>query len=198
MKRTAVSGVLTLALLVGCTPGAPSPGTAAPTQAPTPTATASAAEPTAALDPFDCELPVSLPATIDRAQIVDVRVGTHPEGAPGYDRIVFQFEDGIPEVDLREGTPPFTQDPSGLPLDVAGDAFLILVMHGATGVTPDGVMTYHGQTEFAPGFLTLIELEQAGDFEAVSEWVLGMTGPACHRLFTLDSPSRLVIDLQHP
>jgi hypothetical protein len=190
--------VAALALLAGCMGGTASPGTASPTPAPTPTATASAAEPTTALDPFDCELPASLPATIDRAQVVDVRVGTHPEGAPGYDRIVFEFEDGIPEVDLREGTPPFTQDPSGLPLEVEGDAFLILVMHGATGVTPDGVMTYQGPTEFAPGFPTLTELKQAGDFEAVSEWVIGMTGAACHRLFTLDSPSRLVIDLQHP
>jgi hypothetical protein len=59
-------------------------------------------------------------------------------------------------------------------------------------------MSYEGPTEFAPGFPTLTELKQAGDFEAVSEWVIGMTGPACHRLFILDSPSRLVIDLQHP
>jgi hypothetical protein len=197
--------VVALALIAGCTPGAPSPGTASPTSAPTPTATASGAEPTTpapepttALDPFDCELPASLPATIDRAQIVDVRVGTHPDGAPGYDRIVFEFENGIPEVDLREGTPPFTQDPSGLPLAVDGDAFLVLVMHGGTAVTAEGTLTYEGRTDFSPAFPTLTQLKEAGDFEAVSEWVIGMTGPACHRLFTLDSPSRLVIDLQHP
>jgi hypothetical protein len=175
-----------------------SPAETTPGTTPTVTPTESTAEPTSALGPFECELPASLPATIDRAQVVDVRVGTHPEGAPGYDRIVFEFQEGIPEVELREGEPPFTQDPSGLPMEVDGESFLVLVMHGATGVTPDGEMTYEGETEFSPGFPTLTELEQAGDFEAVSEWVIGMTTPACHRLFTLDSPSRLVIDLEHP
>ncbi len=34
----------------------------------------------------------------------------------GYDRIVFEFEKGIPALDVKVGKPPFTKDPSGLPL----------------------------------------------------------------------------------
>jgi hypothetical protein len=154
---------------------------------------------TGALPSFDCALPASMPATVDRAQITDVRVGSHGAGASGFDRITFEFEGaGIPEVTLRSGKPPFTKDPSGLPLAVRGTSFLVLVLHGATAFTPEGTVTYSGPTDFTPGFPTLTEFTEAGDFEAVSEWVAGLTGPTCHRLFVLKKPTRLVIDIQPP
>ncbi len=210
MKRTVVTGMALLAVLAGC-----EAGLVPPTAAPTPTATASpvaspsvttatspaptAPEPTVGLVPFDCALPVLMPATVNRAQITDVRVGNHGAGSSGYDRIVFEFQrTGTPEVTLRAGTPPFTHDPSGLQLPVQGSSFLVLVLHGATAITPEGKMTYTGLTDFKPGFPSLTEFTQAGDFEAVSEWVAGLTGPSCHRVFVLQNPSRLVIDLQHP
>lgn len=222
MYRSIATIVVGLILLTGCTavatppiagasetavattPAAPSANPSSPSASPSSgAATASpgspAPEPTVDLAPFACDLPASLPATIDRAQIVDVRVGSHGAGASGYDRMVFEFQGpGIPDVTLRAGTPPFTRDPSGLPLPVRGTSFLVLVLQGATGITPEGTMTYSGPTAFAPGFPTLTEFKQAGDFEAVSEWVAGLTGPSCHRLFVLQNPTRLVIDLQHP
>jgi spore germination protein GerM len=155
-------------------------------------------EPTADLVPFDCAA-ASLPATVDRAQIADVRVGSHGSGPSGYDRIVFEFQGpGIPEVMLGAGTPPFRRDPSDLPLPVEGSSFLVLALRGATAVTPEGTITYGGPISFAPGFAALTELKEAGDFEAVSSWVAGLTGPSCHRLLVLENPTRLVIDLQHP
>ena len=148
--------------------------------------------------PFDCAA-ASLPATVDRAQITDVRVGSHGSGPSGYDRIVFEFQGpGIPEVMLRAGTPPFSRDPSDLPLPVQGSSFLVLVLGGASAVTPEGTITYGGPTSLAPGFAALKEFKEAGDFEAVSSWVAGLTGPSCHRLHVLENPTRLVIDLQHP
>ena len=215
MNRTVVTTVVTLGLLAGCTtaatpsiggasgtagPGASTaPSSSTPSGAATSSAGSPAPEPTKDLAPFACDLPASLPATVDRAQIVDVRVGTHGAGESGYDRLVFEFQGpGIPEVSLRAGTPPFTQDPSGQPLPVRGASFLVLVLRGATGITPEGTVTYSGPTEFTPGFPVLTEFKQAGDFEAVSEWVAGLTGPSCHRLFVLQNPNRLVIDVQHP
>jgi hypothetical protein len=153
-------------------------------------------EPTADLMPFDCA-PASLPAMTDHAQITDVRVGSHGSGPSGYDRIVFEFQrPGIPEVMLRASTPPFSRDSSDLPLPVEGSSFLVLVLRGATAVTPDG--TYDAPTSLAPGFGALTEFKAAGDFEGVSSWVAGLTGPSCHRLLVLENPTRLVIDLQHP
>jgi hypothetical protein len=184
---TPSSGIIqTASATAAASPASAAPGTPAP-------------EPTAQLAQFDCSPSASLPATVDRAQIVDVRVGSHGSGASGYDRIVFEFQgSGIPEVTLRGGKPPFTKDPSGLPLPVRGTSFLVLVLHGGTAITPDGTMTYSGSTDFTPGFPALTEFVEAGDFEAVSEWVAGLGGPSCHRLFVLTNPTRLVLDVQHP
>ena len=55
-----------------------------------------------------------------RANIADVRVATHD----GYDRVVFEFTDGLPEVFLERAEPPFTHDASGAPIDVEGTSFL--------------------------------------------------------------------------
>jgi hypothetical protein len=175
----------------------PSPGassSASPSASPTATP-----EPTTALGDFTCDLPVTLPATTDRAQITDVRVGRHGSGPTGYDRIVFEFQgQGIPEFRLRVGRPPFTFDPSGLPMSVRGQAFLVMVLQGGTGITPNGRETYTGPTTFTPRFPRLRQLRQAGDFEAVSEWVAGLGGRACYRLDVFTDPTRIVLDVQHP
>lgn len=176
------------------TPSATKAPTPAPTKAPTaaPTkASTPAPEPTDALGPFDCSYPRHIEGTVGRAHISDVRVGAHED----YDRIVFEFEKGIPTMDVRPGMPPFTYDPSGLPLEVAGNDFLIFILRGGTGITPEGRVTYAGPTVFTPRYPLLVEFVQAGDFEAQSEWVAGLTGPACMRVFTLTNPDRLVIDL---
>ena len=120
-----------------------------------------------------------------------MRVGTHP----GYDRIVFGFKEGIPALDVKVGTPPLTYDPSGLPMEVAGNDFLVFILRGGTGLDPSGRVTYYGPTDFTPDYPVLVQFIQAGDFEAQSEWVAGLTGPACIRVFTLTGPDRLVIDL---
>ncbi len=146
------------------------------------------------LGPFSCDLPVVEDATVGRAQIVDVRVGTHA----GYDRVVFEFADGLPEISLDRATPPFTEDASGLPIDVEGTSFLRLTMRGGTKQTEDGTSSYDGPTDFDPAFPMLVDLTEGGDFEAQSTWYLGLNGEACVRvtLLTEDGPPRLVIDVE--
>lgn len=215
MRR--IAAILLTLLLAACTPGIspsastapagvatgtptakpsakPSPSsTASPTARPTATPSVSPApEPTGDLGGFICQFPYAVDGSIDRAQITDVRTGAHGS----YERIVFEFQKGIPAFDIKVGTPPFTLDPSGLPLAVAGSDFLVVVLHGGTGLTPDGTVTYSGPTDFTPHYPLLKQFVQAGDFEAVSEWVAGLSAPACVRVFALDGPSRLVIDLQ--
>jgi hypothetical protein len=170
------------------------PSTATPTPGPTPsptTAPTTAPEPTADLGAFISNYPYAVDGNAGRAHIEAVRVGSHR----GYDRIVFQFEAGIPAMDVRVGRPPFTYDPSGLPMKVDGSDFLVFILRGGTGLTPNGRVTYDGPTDFTPDYPILVQFIQAGDFEAQSEWVAGLTGPACIRVFTLRRPDRLVIDL---
>lgn len=152
-----------------------------------------ASEPTDSLPPFECTPSVTIPSTTDRAQITDVRVGTHD----GYDRVVFEFASGIPDAVIEGVLPPLYADPSGLEVDVAGTAFLKVTMHGASKMSPEGGVTYDGSTNFEPGFDRLAQLIEGGDFEAVSSWYLGLDGAGCFRVLTLADPSRLVIDIEH-
>lgn len=203
-----ISGVawLTLTLvLAGCGGGTAisSPASSAlASESPTPTEAsielAASSPPLPTVEPsgdagFACDLPVSGDGTVIRANITDVRAGTHD----GYDRIVFQFRGGIPQFDIKSATPPFTADPSGLPLTVQGSSFISITLHGGTAQTETGASSYGGPRNFHLDFPTLVNLVQGGDFEAVSTWYAGLTRPACLRVSTLTAPDRLVIDVQH-
>jgi hypothetical protein len=144
-------------------------------------------------EPFTCDLPVVDPGTAPIANIVDVRVGTHD----GYDRVVFEFEQGTPEFTIDRAEPPFSEDASGMPLEVEGESFLGIVMRGGTKQTDAGESSYDGPTEFEPDFATLVHAVEAGDFERQSTWYLGLVEEACVRVLLLDGPPRLVIDLEH-
>ena len=208
-SRLAVVGLAAL-IMAGCfggpaaSPSSPPAASASapPSSAPASTAASEPASPVPTAEPvpsddlgaFSCDLPVVEDATIARAQIVDVRVGTHPD----YDRVVFEFADGLPEFTLDTATPPFTQDASGLPIEVEGTSFLRLTMRGGTKQTEEGTSSYDGPTDFDPGFPMLVDLIEGGDFEAQSTWYVGLNGEACPRvtLLTEDGPTRLVIDVE--
>ena len=201
------------ALLVGCiggttsSPSAPSaPDNGSASVAPSASVDASASVtasasanpepiPSDELGAFSCELPVVDDATVARALIADVRVGAHAD----YDRVVFEFENGLPEFTLDRATPPFSHDASGMPVEVEGSSFLRLTMRGGTKQTEDNTSSYDGPIEFHPGFSTLIDLVEGGDFEAQSTWYLGMASDACVRVIRLtdDGAPRLVIDVEH-
>ena len=51
-----------------------------------------------------------------------------------YDRVVIEFDEGIPPFTLDEATPPLLADPSGMEMDVEGSAFWSLVLQGGTRV----------------------------------------------------------------
>lgn len=152
-----------------------------------------APEPTESLGEFACGAAASGVGSAARAQITDVRVGAHDT----YDRIVFEFEGGIPAYGIEVVEPPFSGDPSGLPLDVAGNAFLRITFDGGTRMMPDGSASYAGPTSFEPGFDELVQLIEGGDFEAVSTWYAGLSTDPCIRVLALTDPARLVIDIEH-
>jgi hypothetical protein len=191
--------VLVLAACQGTLPGtggASTPSIAASSTA-TPSALASAssqptAEPTDNLGPFACGLPITGTATVSRAQLVDVRVGSHAD----YDRVVFEFAKGVPAFTLDEATPPLRADPSDMVLDVDGNAFWQLVMRDASRTDLKGNSTFT-DTDFTPAFPKLSELIEGGDFEAVSTWYFGLDAESCVRVLTLSNPSRIVFDIQH-
>lgn len=145
------------------------------------------------LGEFTCDPPIHVDQTVARANITDVRIGTHE----GYDRVVFEFAGGLPEASLERAEPPFTHDASGEPIDVAGESFLRLTMRGGTKQQDDGTSSYDGPTDFDPGFHTLVDLVEGGDFEAQSTWYFGLTEGECVRVLALEDEPRIVVDIEH-
>jgi hypothetical protein len=168
------------------TPAASDEGSGEPSVAPVPSDE---------LGPFSCDLPIHVDQTVLRAQITDVRTGTHD----GYDRVVFEFAEGLPEASLERAEPPFTHDASGAPIEVAGESFLRLIMRNGTKQTEEGTSSYDGPTDFETGYPALVQLTEGGDFEAQSTWYFGLTAESCVRVLTLtdDGTARLVIDIEH-
>ena len=195
--------ILLVSLVVAaCSTSPSSTTTAGASSSPVPTTSAAGSGgateepvPTDELGPFTCDLPIHEDATVARANITDVRTGTHD----GYDRVVFEFADGLPEASLERAEPPFTQDASGEPIDVQGESFLRLILRGGTKQTLEGTSSYDGPTEFETGYPALVHLIEGGDFEAQSTWYFGLAAESCVRVLTLtdDGTARLVIDIEH-
>lgn len=158
--------------------------TATPTASPSPTPTASPLA-TAA---FACtRLPYVRPATTLSVRVTDVRVARHP----GYDRIVYEFGSGrFPAIRITSVAPPFTLDPSGLPVTIQGTAFVQIKL---TNVAVETVPA--AANDMKPGYPILVELRQTAGFEGDATWIVGLNGPACVRVSILSAPSRLVVDV---
>lgn len=141
-----------------------------------------------------CSLPFAGEGAGGASHVTDIRVARHE----GFDRVVVQFDRGLPETELRQAIPPFTTDPAGQPLTVAGNVFVSLILRGASRGGTDGPVTYEGPTDFTLGSDSVVQVRMAGDFEAVMTFVIGLTAPPCYRIFPLSDPSRLVIDFERP
>jgi hypothetical protein len=136
---------------------------------------------------------VALAATPAGAQssptLVDVRAAAHP----GFDRVVFEFQGGVPEHSVRY-VDQLVEDGSGRPVSVAGTAELEVVFHGANAHAEDGTPSV-GPRRFSPGLAGVKEVAQIGDFEAVVSHGIGLDRRRPITVSTLSGPSRLVIDV---
>ena len=205
LRRSVLLVPLAAAILVGCSGPGSAPASSQRASIP-PSASGEdpgvSAVPAGSVEPipsdelgeFTCDLPIVEDPTVAIANIVDVRTGRHD----GYDRVVFEFEQGTPELTLDRATPPFTQDASGEPIAVDGTSFLRLSMRGGTKQTDQGTSSYDGPTDFAAGLPALVHLVEGGDFERQSTWYLGLSAESCVRVTLLEDPPRVAIDVEHP
>ncbi len=196
------AGLLAIACGAGPTPTpGPSP-TPAPT--PTPLATPAPTPPvptevptaTASLPPFACGETIRRPGTVPLAYITGLEVANRD----GVGRVTITFRAAgnvaaVPEVEIRPTEPPFTMDPSDLPLDVPGRGFVTLVLLGGTALDADFNPTFEGPVDIDVDGSPIRAIRRAGDWEAVSTFVVGLDGDPCVRVLPPDGTSRLVIEL---
>ncbi|HEX2040865.1 MAG TPA: hypothetical protein VHF47_14160, partial [Acidimicrobiales bacterium] len=140
-------------------------------------------------------LPASAPAGATRGYLRDVRVAAHP----GYDRVVFEFEDALPgyRVAIAEG--PVHEDGSGDEVAVEGATVLEVRFDNAAGARIEGervVEIYTGPERVrSSGTAVVTEAVDVGDFEGTVTWAVGVRGKAPVRVSTATSPHRLVVDV---
>lgn len=115
---------------------------------------------------------------------------------PGFDRIVFDFDDGVPGYHLEYIDKPVRDCGAGDVRPIEGDAWLEIRFTPANAHTEQGEPTIR-ERELFPHRRVVRELERTCDFEAVVTWVAGVAAPQRYRVFQLEAPPRLVVDLQH-
>jgi hypothetical protein len=120
----------------------------------------------------------------------------------GFDRVVLDIT-GPPDGEgpgwLARWTEEVFRDGSGLPAEVAGDAFLEVIVSGMAMPEP-GDPVYEGgdfwlDTHRLDG---VYEVLRTPPFEGQLQLVVGVAGePRPYRVFLLQDPMRLVVDVRH-
>ena len=175
---------------------------AATTAAPAPSTTAAStttSAPTTTAPPFNgTTAPKESPmAGSPDARLVDVRTGKHP----GFTRVVWEMHgnSGTPAYQVGYAPGPFV-DIGGSTVPVAGTAFLHVIFfpamrHDITDPV-DIIQTYLGPEVIDVGVGSVRQVVFIEDFEATMEWAIGLTGQKAFEVFTLENPTRLVIDIE--
>lgn len=128
------------------------------------------------------------------AQLVGLRASHHP----GYDRVVFTFRGARPAVDVRR-VARVVADGSGLPVRVRGRAFLSVVFQRASRYPGNDPRRGRRVGDALVPLLPVVrEVRNAGDFEAVLSWGVGLARPAPFRVMALARPPRVVLDVAAP
>jgi hypothetical protein len=109
------------------------------------------------------------------------------------DEVALTFSSTVPGylVEYRPG--PFSHAGSGEPVEVDGEAFVVIRLEPAyTFDFERGVPTYSGPRELvAHGTRLVREVDNAGDFEAVMTWIVGLERAAA--VTVVEDGPRLVV-----
>jgi hypothetical protein len=166
-------------LVAACSPSTtPVPSTSPPTSA---GASASASTQPSSGAATPCEIAADEGPLRSRL-LVSVAVVTGEAG----DSVVFRFGPDAPTGTnapvgrLEAASPPFTADPSGLPLDVPGTRFARVRFSGMVLYDDSGAPTFSGEDRIEPvGGAAVRAVLREGEFEGVSSWLIGFDGPGC-------------------
>jgi hypothetical protein len=126
-----------------------------------------------------------------------VLTGIRAAHHPGLDRLVFEFRGRVPAKRDVRYVSRLVADGSGKTVSVAGSALLRVRFGQADGHDRRGRVTYGPvhRTYALPG---VIQVVNAGDFEATLTVGVGLARRAPFRVHTLSRPSRVVVDIATP
>jgi hypothetical protein len=166
---------------------------------------------TGAVSPTPAESPTSTPVQT-RCPVTPMGLTTltsnrltavHLEPSGETAQVVFELGDpategqSTPTVSMTVATPPFTQDGSGLPIQVTGERVVQVRFDGMWLYGSDGTPTLQGDRRIDDGG-TVRTVVNAGEFEGVSTWLIGFDGPSCARAVTAADGRSLTLEFSPP
>ena len=173
-------------------PTVPAAGGSAPASPP---ASAEPGEPTSSAVPFPAD------TTVDEQQpsggplsVTAVRVAPQD----GYDRVVFELDGkqaGQPGWRVEYVDEP-TQQGSGDPVEVQGEAVLAVTITGTGYPFDTGVDEVAGDPVLPSGLQVVQDVVLGAVFEGQYEAFVGTSARAPFRVFRLDDPARVVVDVR--
>jgi len=128
--------------------------------------------------------------------LIDVLTGKHP----GFTRVVWETDGdlGTPMYMVGYANPPFVII-GGFTIPVNGSAFIHVILFPAMRydiTDPSNIfLTYLGSETITVHQGSVQQVVFVEDFEANMEWVIGLTGQKPFNVFTMENPTRLVIDI---
>jgi hypothetical protein len=123
--------------------------------------------------------------------VTGVRTAAHPEC--GYDRLVLDITGPLPSIGVRS-VPQVTADPSGKPVTLPGQHYLLITLRPAHDTSGRSTLT---RSVRALGYPTLKGYVVTGDFEGAFSLALGLGGgPVSIRIGGL--PGHWYIDVRTP
>lgn len=124
--------------------------------------------------------------------LVDITTGRHA----AYDRVVLTLHGDAPGYRVRY-VKTVRADGSGRVIDLRGHRNLLVRLTPTDAHNDAGKPTYDGRHRIYPGYPQLREVAFVGDFEATVSVALGLRHKAGFRVFTLQDPTRIVVDVAH-
>ena len=165
-------------------PAVPQPSPAAPRSSP------AVSQPFAA----DTRPDTAVPSPGAAVTVTDVRVGRFE----GFDRVVVEVDGtGLPGWDARY-VPEARSAGSGFRVDVAGDAVLRLILTGVGLPGDTGIPPYAGADPLPAVGPAVREVVLDGIFEGQMAAFLGVTAERPFRVYRLQNPGRVVVEVLHP
>lgn len=125
--------------------------------------------------------------------LTGIRAAHHP----GFDRLVFDFSGGLPEVTRTRWVDVVRADGSGRRVRVAGNAFLGITMFNVIAHDETTSETTYGPTRRAFDLPNIATVVNSGDFEATVSFGVGvMRRTSILRTLRLRNPARYVVDIR--
>lgn len=114
----------------------------------------------------------------------------------GFDRVVFEFDDGKPQYVIQYLPSNIYQTEGGdREIKIAGNVFMVVNIYGIGVDDPPCELKSYPKKKL--NFPTLMQIQKAIWFEGIQDFLIGVKAKKPFRVQELSNPSRLVIDFKH-